>query len=123
MVIVLQHYHRDQNIRPLSYAQQRMWLLDRLDPGNPAYNITRVIRLHGALSITALQESLREIVARHESLRTTFTEIEGEPVQVIAANYVLEIPIIDLSHFAWLTDKTMWSRSRLSACRSQGVRE
>jgi len=100
MVIVLQHYHRDQNIRPLSYAQQRMWLLDRLDPGNPAYNITRVIRLHGALSITALQESLREIVARHESLRTTFTEIEGEPVQVIAANYVLEIPIIDLSHFA-----------------------
>jgi hypothetical protein len=67
----------DQNIRCLSYAQQRMWLLDRLEPGNPAYNVAYAIRARRSLSREALRESLQAIVAPHESLRTTFAEIEG----------------------------------------------
>src|SRR5215475_4883026 len=94
---MLEEGKHHQHIRPISYAQQRMWLLDRLDPGNPAYNIVCVIRVRGALSREALQDSLQEIVARHESLRTTFAEIDGDPVQVIAVSGSLELPIIDLS--------------------------
>jgi amino acid adenylation domain-containing protein len=86
-----------QKIGPVSFAQQRMWLVDRLDPGNPAYNIARAIRIRGSLSTEALRESLRTIVTRHESLRTTFAELEGEPVQVITAEGSLECPTIDLS--------------------------
>src|SRR5215468_2726209 len=80
---------------PLSHAQERMWLLDRLEPGSPAYNLTRVIKVRGALCIDALRASLQEITARHESLRTTFMAIEGEPVQVIAESLSLELPTID----------------------------
>lgn len=93
------HQH-DQDLHFLSYAQQRMWLLDRLDPRNPAYNITRAIRMRGSLSQVALQESLRGIVTRHESLRTTFTESEGEPIPVAAAACSLELPTLDLNDVA-----------------------
>jgi amino acid adenylation domain-containing protein len=93
---MLEQGKNHQKIHPISYAQQRMWLLDRLEPGNPAYNIARAIRVRGALSTKALQDSLRGIVARHESLRTTFAEIEGDPVQVIAVSGSLELPTIDL---------------------------
>lgn len=87
-----------QKVCPTSFAQQRMWLLDRLDPGNPAYNIGRAIRVRGSLSTDVLRESLRTIVARHEALRTTFAEVQGQPVQVITAGGTLELPVVDLSH-------------------------
>jgi amino acid adenylation domain-containing protein len=83
---------------PLSHAQERMWLLDRLEPESPAYNLARVFNVRGALSSEVLQASLQEVIARHESLRTTFIEIEGEPVQVIADSLALELPTIDLTH-------------------------
>jgi hypothetical protein len=86
-----------QKICPVSYAQQRLWLLDRLDPGTPAYNIARAIRMRGFLSAPALRESLSRVVARHESLRTTFAEIDGEPMQIIATGGSFELPTIDLS--------------------------
>jgi amino acid adenylation domain-containing protein len=86
-----------QKICPVSYAQQRLWLLDRLDPGTPAYNIARAIRMRGFLSAPALRESLSRVVARHESLRTTFAEIDGEPMQIIATRRPFELPTIDLS--------------------------
>jgi hypothetical protein len=89
--------HQDKQDRhSISYAQQRMWLLDRLDPRNPAYNITRAIRMRGLLSEAALQESLHEIATRHESLRTTFTESEGEPIAVVATDCSLELSTINL---------------------------
>ncbi|HEU4561344.1 MAG TPA: amino acid adenylation domain-containing protein, partial [Longimicrobium sp.] len=69
---------------PLSFAQERLWFIDRLDPGSAAYNIFLAQRLGGALDQAALERSLGEIVRRHEALRTVFGEVDGSPVQVIA---------------------------------------
>jgi acyl carrier protein len=81
---------------PLSFAQQRLWLLDQLEPNNTAYNMPAALRLVGSLNIAALEQSFNEIVRRHEVLRTTFTEVNGQPVQVIAPSLTLKIPIVDL---------------------------
>jgi amino acid adenylation domain-containing protein len=69
---------------PLSFAQERLWFLDRLRPGEASYNVPVALRLRGALDAAALERALGEIVRRHEVLRTTFAEAEGGPVQVIA---------------------------------------
>lgn len=69
---------------PQSYAQQRLWFLDRLEPGNAVYNIWTAYRLRGPLNIRILNQSLNEVIRRHESLRTAFTELDGEPIQNIA---------------------------------------
>src|ERR1019366_1580816 len=69
---------------PLSFAQQRLWFLDQLHPGDAAQNIPLAMRLTGPLDLDALTWSLQEIVRRHESLRTTFQTIDGEAVQTIA---------------------------------------
>jgi amino acid adenylation domain-containing protein len=84
-------------IRPLSYAQLRLWLLDRLEPGSATYNIGRVLRLRGRLAEVVLRHSLQAVVARHELLRTSFVEIEGEPIQVIAQRRSVELAVVDLS--------------------------
>ena len=81
---------------PLSFAQQRLWFLDQLEPGNAGYNITGAYRLSGQLHISALEHSLNEIVRRHESLRTTFTTVEQQPMQVIAPVLRLPLPVVDL---------------------------
>ena len=75
----------------LSFAQQRLWLLDQLEPGSTSFNICSAFRLGGRLDRVALERSLNEIVRRHEALRTTFTLVAGKPVQVIAP--VLSIPL------------------------------
>jgi amino acid adenylation domain-containing protein len=85
-----------QKMGPVSYAQERLWLLDRLEPGSPAYNIARAIKLVGTLSTQALRDAFNGVVARHESLRTTFAEIDGRPMQVIAGSRSFELPLIDL---------------------------
>ena len=64
---------------PLSFAQQRLWFIDQLEPGNSAYNIPAAVRLKGPLNVAALEQSLNEIVKRHESLRTTFAIVDGRP--------------------------------------------
>jgi amino acid adenylation domain-containing protein len=81
---------------PLSFAQQRLWFLDQLEPGNPAYNIPAVLRLSGRLDPAALEQSLCEIVRRHETLRTTFSTADGRPFQAIAPAPALSLPAIDL---------------------------
>ena len=68
---------------PLSFAQQRLWFIDQLEPGNAAYNIPGAVRLEGSLNLESLEHSINEIVKRHEVLRTRFEMRAGEPVQVI----------------------------------------
>ncbi|HJT56493.1 MAG TPA: amino acid adenylation domain-containing protein [Ktedonobacteraceae bacterium] len=82
---------------PLSFAQQRLWFIDQLLPGSPAYNVSSAMRLTGVLDIPIFQESLREIVRRHEILRTIFPTIDGKAMQVILPQLELPVPIIDLS--------------------------
>ncbi|MEW5928458.1 MAG: amino acid adenylation domain-containing protein [Gemmatimonadota bacterium] len=81
---------------PLSFAQQRLWLVDRLEPGSPAYNMPYALRLRGALDAGALRAGLDELVRRHEALRTTFAEGDGAPVQVIHPPARVPLPTLDL---------------------------
>ncbi|MDZ7959081.1 MAG: amino acid adenylation domain-containing protein [Aulosira sp. DedQUE10] len=81
---------------PLSFAQIRLWFLEQLEPGSSTYNLSRALKLQGALNITALEESLTEIIRRHEILRTTFTCVDEQPTQVINSNCSIKIPIINL---------------------------
>jgi amino acid adenylation domain-containing protein len=81
---------------PLSFAQARLWFLDRIAPGNYAYNISAAVRLTGVLNVAALQQSFNEIVRRHEALRTTFAMGNDQPIQVIAPSMTLPLPIVDL---------------------------
>ncbi len=85
---------------PLSFSQQRLWFLDQLAPGSTNYNIPAAFRLKGALNLEALQKALKEIIRRHEILRTTFEDRRGEPVQVIHSEIPFELPIIDLSNLS-----------------------
>lgn len=80
----------------LSFAQQRLWFFDQLEPGLSAYNIPAAVRLKGPFNLAALEQSLNEIVKRHESLRTTFGKVEGRPRQVIAPTLTIELPVVDL---------------------------
>jgi len=94
--VKIQPQSRDTNTFPLSFAQQRLWFLDRLDPGNPLYNQAVALRIVGVLNLPVLEQSFNEIVRRHEVLRTTFHQVDGQPVQVIAPSLVLKLPVIDL---------------------------
>ncbi|MBD2592895.1 amino acid adenylation domain-containing protein [Nostoc spongiaeforme FACHB-130] len=82
-------------VYPLSFAQQRLWFLDRLQPGNPAYNISLAVNLQGELDIILLEQSLNEIVRRHEALRTTLNVVNGQPVQIITPSLKLFLSVID----------------------------
>jgi amino acid adenylation domain-containing protein len=82
---------------PLSFAQERLWFLDRMEPGNAFYNLPNAVRLRGALDAAALERALGEIVRRHEALRTTFGEADGAPVQTIAPFGGFALPVEDLS--------------------------
>ncbi|HEU0078050.1 MAG TPA: condensation domain-containing protein, partial [Longimicrobiaceae bacterium] len=82
---------------PVSFAQERLWFLDRLHPGSAFYNLAYAFRLHGALDGPALERALGEIVRRHEPLRTTLQEREGAPVQVIVPFGGFALPVQDLS--------------------------
>ncbi|HZH31548.1 MAG TPA: amino acid adenylation domain-containing protein, partial [Pyrinomonadaceae bacterium] len=84
----------------LSFAQQRLWFLDRLEPESAFYNSPLAVRLTGALDVAALTGTLDEIVRRHEVLRTTFAEVEGTPVQVVGAAEPHNLELVDLGGLA-----------------------
>jgi amino acid adenylation domain-containing protein len=84
----------------LSYAQQRLWFIDKLEEGRSTeYNMQESLRLHGELDVDALERAINRIVERHESLRTHFVEIEGAPVQRIQPELRIEMALEDLSSF------------------------
>jgi acyl-CoA synthetase (AMP-forming)/AMP-acid ligase II/acyl carrier protein len=82
---------------PLSFAQERLWFLDQMEPGSPAYNRPANFRLTGQLNAKALELSLSEIIRRHEALRTRFVVESGKPVQVIGPARALTLSLVDLS--------------------------
>src|SRR3954468_1337149 len=81
---------------PLSFAQQRLWFLDQLEPGSAFYNLPAAVRLVGAFDFAALEQTITEIVRGHETLRTTFATHDQQPVQLVAPVLVLEVPLADL---------------------------
>jgi amino acid adenylation domain-containing protein len=87
---------RAETIAPLSYAQQRLWVLDQLTPGSPFYVENNVLPFGHRLNRAAVEQTLNEIVRRHETLRTTFQVINGRPMQVVSPELRLTVPEIDL---------------------------
>jgi hypothetical protein len=85
---------------PTSLAQQSFWYLDRLEPGNPCWNIAVRFRIIGALDISLLERSINEIARRHEILRTSFALIDGALAQIVHADATICLPVDDLSHLA-----------------------
>ncbi|ALF53426.1 non-ribosomal peptide synthetase [Nostoc piscinale CENA21] len=85
---------------PLSYAQQRLWFLDQFEPNSPFYNIPMALRLVGNLNQAALKQSLQEIIARHEALRTNFITVDGKPSQVIQTEIIWTVSVVDLRHLS-----------------------
>ncbi len=82
---------------PVSFAQQRLWFLNQIEPNGCVYNVPIAVRLRGELEIDALHRALNAIVARHEALRTTFVSCDGEPEQVVADPRAVALPVRDLS--------------------------
>ncbi|HEX3130822.1 MAG TPA: amino acid adenylation domain-containing protein [Thermoanaerobaculia bacterium] len=82
---------------PLSSAQQRLWFLAQLRPEDASYNVSAAVEIRGPLDAGALADAFRQVIARHEALRTTFDEVDGEPVQVVHAQGQVAMPVIDLS--------------------------
>jgi amino acid adenylation domain-containing protein len=82
---------------PVSFAQQRLWILDRLEPGTAGYNILSALRIAGALDEQCLSRCLDALVSRHEGLRTVFEEDEGRPFQLVLPPAPVVLPRIDLS--------------------------
>src|SRR5258707_2329594 len=85
---------------PLSFAQQRLWFLDQLDPGSATYNIFYPLHINGSFLIQAVERSVAELVQRHASLRTTFVTQNEQPVQVVHAAVKIALPLLDLQSFS-----------------------
>src|SRR6185436_8946487 len=88
---------RDPEGIPLSFAQQRLWFMEQLEPGTPIYNIPVAMTLTGRLDAAALVRSLDGIVRRHEALCTTFRSVDGQPLQVIGPPWPVQVPVVDLA--------------------------
>src|SRR5262249_30248462 len=98
--IALARREKAGGLIPLSFAQQRMWFLDQLEPGNPFYNISAAVRLSGRLNVAALERRFQEILKRHEALRTIFTLVDGQVAQVITPSMSAPLRVEDLSPLA-----------------------
>ncbi len=84
---------------PVSFAQQRLWFLSRLEPDGAAYNMSSPLRVRGPLDEASLRQTFNLLLARHEVLRGRFEVVEGQPVQVIAPRLTVDLPVVDLT--AW----------------------
>ncbi|HEY6186081.1 MAG TPA: amino acid adenylation domain-containing protein [Pyrinomonadaceae bacterium] len=86
---------RRQDYYRLSFDQERIWLVDQIEPGNPAYNIFSVSRLSGMIDVPLMERALNEVIRRHDILRTTFTTIDGEPRQVVTPSLFIPLELTD----------------------------
>jgi amino acid adenylation domain-containing protein len=82
---------------PLSFSQQRLWFLDQYERNSSLYNVPGALRLRGSLNVAALEQSLNELIRRHESLRTTFSMVEAEAVQIISPSVEVPLSVVDLA--------------------------
>lgn len=89
-------YPRTSDTLPLSFAQQRLWVLDQIDPHNVSYNVPVILRWRGPLQVSLLEQALNQMVARHENLRTFFTTREGQPRQQFKPTLRLPLPVVTL---------------------------
>jgi amino acid adenylation domain-containing protein len=96
MVEVIPRAPRDGDL-PLSYAQERLWFLDRLDPGRTTFNLNESVRFTGPLDVPSLARALAEVVRRHESLRTAFVDLHGRAAQRVLPALDIPLPLVDLS--------------------------
>jgi amino acid adenylation domain-containing protein len=110
MAAPIKPVQRDGDL-PLSFAQLRLWFIDQMQPGSPAYNAPQSVRLIGELNVDALQRTLSEIVRRHEVLRTTFALVGGEPVQRVNTARPITMPMVDLSE---LNERAITETRRLA---------
>ncbi|MEH2279461.1 MAG: amino acid adenylation domain-containing protein [Nostoc sp.] len=101
---------RRENKLPLSFSQQQLWFLDRFG-SSVAYNLPMALVFTGALKVTALHQTLQEIVDRHESLRTTFSADDGTPYQMIHSQMAIALPVVDLS--SWEPEEVRLEVKRL----------
>src|SRR5262245_21078027 len=90
----------DTYVFPASFAQQRIWFLEQLDPGRSTYNIRHLYRMQGTLDAQRLEASINKVIARHESLRTRFVLQDGAPVQVIHSQSTLRLGLVDTTALA-----------------------
>ena len=88
-----------QSVFPASFAQQRLWFLDQLDPGTAAYNLPRAFRILGPLNVENLTRAFQIVIERHAALRTVFDSVEGEGRQIVLSEVEVEIPVVDLSEY------------------------
>lgn len=102
---------------PLSFAQQRLWVLAQLEPDSTAYNIPIALRVKGALDLAALERSFHAVVDRHEALRTRFHSLNGVPMQVVGPARPFTIPLIDLQHLP--EERREQAATRLAAVEAE----
>ncbi len=108
------HPRQQQGPLALSFAQESLWLVDQLAPGNVAYNLPWALRLEGPLNVGALEQALTEVGRRHETLRTTFPVIENRPTQAIAPTLDLSLAVEDVPPFPE-AEREQYVRQRLAA--------
>src|SRR5215213_6512090 len=99
---------------PLSFSQQRLWFISQMDPETPLYNVPEAIELKGELNVAALEQSLNEIIRRHDALRTVFTIVERQPVQICSSGRRLSLKVVDLTHLP-VTTREACARRLLEA--------
>ena len=97
---LLQQQASEPKRAPLSFAQERLWFLTQLEPENPAYNLPFALRLSGGLDVAALERSIDAVIARHETLRTKFVAVDGEPFQFVSSKATAAFEVLDLTSFA-----------------------
>ncbi|MGJ5672511.1 MAG: non-ribosomal peptide synthase/polyketide synthase [Nostochopsis sp.] len=91
---------------PLSFAQQRLWFLDQLEPNSSSYNFPVSLRLVGTVNVVALEQSLQEIIHRHEALRTNFVTVDGQLKQIIQTETNWTVTVVELQHLPFTEQKT-----------------